>query len=505
MRLLFQIVVLVFYTTLAQAETMQEKFCKLKASEGGEYSETAYNRCIGKQENNTKDDAKYELRADYRYESHKKSKHVNYLPVHEFLYPKGQFFVDNMDRYRQSYIEFYGPYTERYAGNSTFVQAMNYIWVPRDGYGRTQYPCLKILNSPDYMLTIEFVQTHQDKFASDKHFRRHMKRKMMGWCAEKVKSLVHEDVIRDERNGDAITHFFEVLMPRFLDNDSWLALPFEQMLPGEDFIPEQQAIEHLLYTYLYFSDWYGTSDELDRRFVSYFHKFERTRHKHIKSDRDQTFITKCPLDISLMRPNWNDRINRNPDLDNYACKQEFYPMLYALMAVRFQDNDILNEALFFFKHNAKYTFEEGPTVEVMRGFRGPGYAMMAAEFFDQGAWVIEAFTDAKVYTIKGGGKYDTTVGKMIEGSIDAFTNPEKYFKYARMGQEAYGADYRKPDLPTIPHNAYRTVGAFLDGSKSGKWDQYLNNLGDPGFTRRLAIDPLLMSRAYDFAPSYQTE
>ena len=39
---------------------------------------------------------------------------------------------------------------------------------------------------------------------------------------------------------------------------------------------------------------------------------------------------------------------------------------------------------------------------------------------------------------------------------------------------------------------------FLDGSKSGKWNKYLNNVGDRGYTIKLAIDPLFMSRAYNF-------
>lgn len=433
-------------------------------------------------------------------EPHRKSKHVDYSEKHNFTYQKGRFFVDGMNTYRQKYLSLYGPYRERYEGNYNFVTAMNYIWIPRDGYGRTRYPCLDIIYTPDYTMTIKFVQTHGDRFENSEHFDRHMYRKSMNWCTDKVKRLVHEDVIRGERRGDAIKYFFETLMPRFLKNDSWLKLPFDQSQPGEDFIPEQGAIEALLYTYIYFSDWYGTSDELDELFVSYFRKYERTRHKQIKSDRNKHFITKCPRNI------WNARSSSPTSTGDafLACKQEFWTMMYAMMAVRFQDNDMLNEALFFYKHNAKYTFEEGATIEVTRGYKGPGYAMMAAEFFDQGAWVIEAFTDAEVYTIEGGGKYNNTVGKMIESSIDAFTNPPKYYKYAKQ-YNLGNRPHTDPDLPTIPHNNYRMVGAFLDGSKSGKWDEYLNSVGDRGYTIRLAIDPLLMSRAYNFSPSYRTD
>ena len=433
-------------------------------------------------------------------EPHRKSKHVDYSKKHNFTYEKGKFFVDGMNSYRRQWLNFYGPYRERYEGDSTFTMAMNYTWVPIDGYGRTKYPCLKIIYTPDYMTTVKFVETRGNLFASSADFDQQVYRKMTFNCADKVKRLVHEDVIRNEKRGQAITYFFETLMPRFLANDSWLELPFDQMKPGEDFVPEQQGVEALLYTYIYFSDWYGTSDELDEKFVSYFRKYERTRHKHIKSDYNQKFITKCPTDI------WRARTSSPQFSDDafLACKQEFWTMLYAMMAVRFQDNDILNEALFFYKHNAKYTFKEGPTIEVTRGYKGPGYAIMAAEFFDQGAWVIEAFTDAEVYTIEGGGKYNNTVGKMIEGSIDAFANPPKYYKYAKQ----YDLGTRPetdPELPTIPHNNYRTVGAFLDGSKSGKWNKYLNNVGDRGYTMRLAIDPLFMSRAYNFIPSYRTD
>jgi len=433
-------------------------------------------------------------------EPHRKSKHVDYSKKHTFTYEKGKFFVDGMNSYRRQYLKFYGRYNERYEGNSTFQSAMSYIWIPRDGYGRTKYPCLPMIYTPDYTMSVKFVETAGPEFASASDFENHMYRKSMFWCTDKVKRLVHEDVIRGERRGNAITYFFETLMPRFLENDSWLGLPYNIAEPGEDFIPEQQAIEALLYTYIYFSDWYGTSDELDEKFVSYFRKYERTRHKHIKSDRNKRFITKCPIDI------WQARSSgpRHSGDAFLACKQEFWTMLYAMMAVRFQDNDILNEALFFYKHNAKYTFEEGATIEVTRGYKGPGYAIMAAEFFDQGAWVIEAFTDAEVYTIEGGGKYNNTVGKMIDGSIDAFANPSKYYKYAKQ-YNIGNRPHTEPDLPTIPHNNYRTVGAFLDGSKSGKWNKYLNNVGDRGYTIRLAIDPLFMSRAYNFTPSYRTD
>ena len=433
-------------------------------------------------------------------EPHRKSKHVDYSKKHNFTYEKGKFFVDGMNSYRRQYLKFHGPYRERYEGNYSFKTAMNYIWIPRDGYGRTNYPCLDMIFTPDYTMTIKFVQTHGDRFENSEHFDRHMYRKSMFWCTDKVKRLVHEDVVRGERRGDAITYFFETLMPRFLANDSWLGLPFDQAQPGEDFIPEQGAIEALLYTYIYFSDWYGTSDALDELFVSYFRKYERTRHKQIKSDRNKHFITKCPTDI------WQAR-SSSPTSNGdkmLSCKQEFWTMLYAMMAVRFQDNDILNEALFFYKHNAKYTFKEGATIEVTRGYKGPGYAMMAAEFFDQGAWVIEAFTDAEVYTIEGGGKYNNTVGKMIESSIDAFTNPPKYYKYARQ----YDLGNRRetdPDLPDNPNNQYRMVGAFLDGSKSKAWSKYTDRRGKEGYVMRNAIDPLFMSRAYNFTPSYRIE
>ena len=98
---------------------------------------------------------------------------------------------------------------------------MNYIWVPRDGYGRTKYPCLAVIGTPNYTSTVKFAQTHGDKFASSADFDNHMYRKMMGWCTDKVKRLVHEDVIRNNKRGDAITYFFEKLIPDFIEND-WL-------------------------------------------------------------------------------------------------------------------------------------------------------------------------------------------------------------------------------------------------------------------------------------------
>ena len=479
---------------ISNSKSIAERLCELKSKVGDVVSSQLYDDCMKRQK--LTQPKPYNI-SSYTLEPHRRSKHVDYQQKHQFTYKKGSFLVDGMDSYRKQWLKFYGPYPEHY-GN--FEWEMNFIWVPREGYGRTRYPCLKIIDTPDYMTTIKFVQTHGNLFDNEDHLKQHMYRKWTFWCTDKVKQLVHEDVIRNDKNGQAITYFFESLMPKFLARDSWLELPLDQMKPGEDFVPEQQAIEALLYTYIYFSDWYGTSDELDRLFLSYFRKYERTRHKHIKSDYNQHFITKCPLDI------WKAR-SSSPTYSGDAmlsCKQEFWTMLYAMMAVRFQDNDLLNEALFFYRHNAKYTFKEGATIEVTRGFKGPGYAMMAAEFFDQGAWVIEAFSDAEVYNIEGGGKYNNSVGKMIEGSIDAFVNPPKYFKYAKQ----YDLGTRRetdPLLPDNPNNHYRTVGAFLDGSRSGKWDKYLNERGKEGYVLRLAIDPLFMSRAYNFTPSYRIE
>lgn len=430
-------------------------------------------------------------------EPHKKSKYVDYSPQHEFTYEKGQFLVDGMPSYRKQWIQMYGyPEYDR-----AFSMDMKEIWYPHKGIMSVN--CFKKFNTPDLLEYVGHAQTHGDKFANDIAEQNHIERGKNRYCSEKLKHLVHEDVIRNDKNGHAITYFFDDLMPSFLENDSWLGLP-NRREPGEDFIPEQQAIEHILYTYIYFSDWYDTSDELDEKFVSYFRKYERTRHKHIKNSKNSNFITKCPDDIYRMRPNWNSRVT-DKHLDFLACKQEFWPMLYSYMAVRFQDNDILNEALFFFKHNAKYTFEEGATIEVTRGFRGPGYAIMASEFFAQGAWVIEQFTNTDVLSINGEGLYNNTVYDMIMSGIEAFQYPERYFKYAELGQDTYGGDYRKPDLPDNPHGHYHVVGSILDASKSDKWDEYLNGVGDPNWIMVLAIDPLLMSRAYGFVPSVGVE
>lgn len=442
----------------------------------------------------------------YDIEPHRKSEHVDYTVQHEFTYKKGEFLVDGMDAYRKQWIAFYGePQMLPVYNYYDFKKEMSEIWVVLDNEngGLQNGFCENRFNTPNYTETLGFVQTHQSKFATEEDEKNHWKRYYQTACALKIRELVHRDVILDDKNGHAITYFFDELMPSFLENDSWLVLPSYRK-HGEGFISIQQAIEHLMYTYIYFSDWYGTSDELDKMFVSYFRKFERTRHKHIKSDENSEFINKCSLDIYRVRPNPNGR-KKDQHFDINCHKQEFWPMLYGYMAVRFQDNDILNEALFFFKHNAKYTVKEGATVEVTRGFRGPGYAIMASEFFAQGAWVIEQFTNTDVYSINGEGTYNNTVYDMIMSGIEAFQYPERYFKYAKWGQEMYGFDYRKPDLPTIPHNNYRVVGSILDASKSGKWDEYLNSVGDDRFVIKWAIDPLFMARAYNFEPSVTVE
>ena len=54
-------------------------------------------------------------------EPHRKSKHVDYSEKHNFTYEKGKFFVDGMRSYRRQYLNFYGPYRERYEGNSTLL------------------------------------------------------------------------------------------------------------------------------------------------------------------------------------------------------------------------------------------------------------------------------------------------------------------------------------------------------------------------------------------------
>lgn len=487
---------------IVSAESMQEKFCKLKSKVDGEFSKQLFDKCINKQQ--ASGELPYKLSEEYQYEPHRRSSLVDYTTQHTFNYTKGTFFVDKMSTYRQLWIDLYGKPERGYDGRGSLTMALSSVWFP--GKPKPEkFPCMKIFKDKDHTLKVKFAQQTATGYISEEHTKNAEFRIGTVFCTENLRRFVHKDVIDNNKDGEAIKFFFEEFFPEFVDKDSWLALPSDEAQAGDDYIPEQQAIENILYTYVYFSDWYGTTDELDKRFLSYFRKFERSRKKHIKSDFNSSFISKCPLDISIMAPDRTNIINQDPNLDNYACKQEFYPMLYALVGVRFQDNDVLNEALFFFKHNAKYTFEEGPTVEVMRGFRGPGYAMMAAEFFDQGAWVIEAFTDAEVYTINGEGKYNISVGKMIEGSIDAFRHPEKYFKYAKMGQKQYGGDYRKPLLPTNPNSHYRTVGAILDGSKSDAWSSLLNDIGDPGFAIKLAIDPLLMSRAYDFTPSYRIQ
>ena len=420
--------------------------------------------------------------AEYRFEPHQKSKYVDYSVKHEFTYEKGQFFVDKLPRYASLWKEFYGkPPKTNFIEDMKVLRMRNYR--PQD--------CLGVLHDPLFVSRGKFNdQDYRDIYIG---------------CMGQVMTLVHDDVVRGEKNGSAVTYFFDTLAPHWIENDSQLKLP-KYREEGESFLSEQNVVENFMFTYIWFSDWYGTSDELDQKFKSYFHKFERSRIRHIKSDYDRKFINKCPDDLYRMRPNWNGR-PADKHLVFDACKQEFYPLLYAYMGVRFQDNNYINEALFFFKHNAKYTFEEGVNIEVTRGALGPGYAHLTSHLLDRAAFALEQFTNTNAYTIEGGGKYNTTVGELILGGIDAYHNPEKYFKYAKLGKDAYisSGDYREPpDIGNPAH--YRLTGSILSASKSGKWNKYLTSKEDLFATNYpLYIDPYLMAKAYNFKPSIEVE
>lgn len=432
--------------------------------------------------------------AEYRYEPHQKSKYVDYSKIHEFTYEKGQFFVDKLPRYASLWKGFYGK-----PPKTNFIEDMKFLR-KRD----RQEDCMGLINDPlttsrgkfqnmgglgtDYMTVNEYKDTYI-------------------LCMGQVLELVHNDAVRGEKNGSAVSYFFKTLAPHWIENDSQLTLP-EYREAGDSFLTEQNMVETFLFTYIWFSDWYGTSDELDEKFKSYFHKFERSRIRHIKSDYDRDFITKCPDDLYRMRPNWNGR-PADKLLVFDACKQEFYPLIYAFMGVRFQDNNYINEALFFFEHNAKYTFEEGVNIEVTRGAYGPGYAHLTSHLLDRGAFALEQFTNTDAYTLEGGGKYNTTVGELILGGIDAYHNPEKYFKYAKLGQDAYSSggkdDYREPHNIGNPAH-YRMTGAILNASKSGQWDRLLTTKRDLFATNYpLYFDPYLMAKAYDFKPSIEVK
>ena len=89
---------------------------------------------------------------------------------------------------------------------------------------------------------------------------------------------------------------------------------------GEGFIPER-VIESLLHTYIYFSDWYGTSDKLDKKFVSYFRNMSGPYNK-LKVIEISILLQNVLL-IYRMRPNWNDEFETSILISKHVSKNSY--------------------------------------------------------------------------------------------------------------------------------------------------------------------------------------
>jgi len=238
-------------------------------------------------------------------------------------------------------------------------------------------------------------------------------------CLMDMRQWMHLEMVRGQRDGPLLSLFFEELIPFLVDAPQrrWTT-SFSSDVSWAG-LYRDKSLETVWAFYGLYSDWYGTSEELDASVLSTFNAHETLSAVPISAD-----YFHCPPDIRIA-PAYDGYITDS--CGNYGAEKG---LSLALLGLTLHADDLVNEAITVLEHTASHTTPEGGTVDAFRSGAAPGYLMQGQTSLDPLAFLLTHFTNVDAYGL-GGGLHNNTVSDVIRYSIETVFDPSINWHYAK--------------------------------------------------------------------------
>lgn len=345
----------------------------------------------------------FENTDEYGYARAKASNKINYSREIEFKTPAGEFLLAEQPVYSKLWQKRY---------NKT---SRGRILLQHSRHSESE--CESALRVYDLNMQANVNTSDAEHITSDSERE----------CWNAVIWQLHMDWASGVKNSRAMTFFFETITPMVISG-AWMK---ENDQYGGT---TEKMMENYFAAYSIYSDYYGTSDELDTEVL----KNYVYRERYVTNPLTKRKFLNCPKDSWNAYPNVGHYVEDS--CNNYAAERALTKVLVGL---KFQHKDILNEGIAILEHIAASSHGEGATLDAYRGSDAVGYLMQLSTNLAPAAYIVSQHTNVNAYEL-GGGKFNNTVYDVLDYSYRAMMDPEMNYKYSsRNVHEHNGMDYKK--------------------------------------------------------------
>lgn len=285
-------------------------------------------------------------------------------------------------------------------------------------------------------------------------------------CLHHLLTQLQTDYATGIKDSTAMTFFFETVTPMIVSG-AWMK---ENDRYGGT---TEKMMEQYFAAYSLYSDFYGTSDELDAEVLKNF----VYRERYVTNPLTKRKFLSCPSDSWAVYPDVGRWIEDS--CNNYAAERA---LTRVLVGLKFQHKDILNEGIAIMEHIAVHSHGDGATLDAYRGGDAVGYLMQLSTSLAPAAYIVSQHTNVNAYNL-GGGKFNNTVYDVIDYSYRAFLDPQMNYQYSSRNVAKHNGHYERQiwtegetekDLKGKMAMWVQSAGAYAQ-DKVGLQDLYVRN------------------------------